>query len=280
VVEEASDAVGWRVMDLCERGPAERLRRTENTQIAVHVINLAYGAAIGELPLDPVAVAGHSVGEISALTHAGSLTVSASTRLVAERGRLMASIQSAGGLLSVVGMSRRELGEVVDELRRSHGVLEIAADNAPGHAVVAGTDADLDRLMDFLGQRRGVRTLRLETSGAFHSRIFESLRPEWSSAVASVELRTPRLTVVSSVTGGVVSNVDEIRRALVSQLTSAVRWREAVLAISRLGAACVIESGEGATVSRLAMRTMRRAMTNCSAVWQRRSTQPRPVASL
>jgi [acyl-carrier-protein] S-malonyltransferase len=278
VFAEASDVLGWDVAALCSEGPAARLRETQNTQIAVHVTNLAFSVAIIEAGINSIAAAGHSVGEISALSFAGALTIGDSTRLVAERGRLMATIAHSGGLLSVVGLRRSVLLELVDELRGSNGLLEVVADNAPGHGVVAGSTAELREFRGHLAGCRGVRTVPLQASGAFHSVAYEPLLPEWEAVVSSVDLRQPRRSFVSSVTGRVVSSPNEIRSALTTQLTTGVRWREAVQAISALGATCLIEAGEGVTVSRLAQLTLRQTTTNCSTAWRSRLGQAGLVA--
>jgi [acyl-carrier-protein] S-malonyltransferase len=266
VFADASAALGWDVERLCTQGPAQQLRDTRYTQVAVHVTNLPVAAALDETGVAPVAVAGHSVGELAALVRAGALSPECGLRLVARRGELMASVPHDGMMLNVVGLADGALGELCERVRPPGGLLGISAENAPRHLVVSGTTAEVRRLADRLAGRRGVRTVPLRVGGAFHSAVYDRVMPRWAAAVDASGIGEPAVPFVSSVVGRRVQTPDSIRHCLVSQLTRRVEWRQAVTALGGLGARCLVEVGEGTAVSRLAQLTCRE-LSSCSRAW-------------
>jgi [acyl-carrier-protein] S-malonyltransferase len=265
VYDRASEILGWDVRSLCTDGPAARLDAIRYAQVALHVTNMAVAASLAERGMAPVAVTGHSVGEVSALAAGGALDGDETLQLVDERARLMATVDVDGAMMGVVGLAAPVVTALCERLRRPGGLLCVAADNGPRHVVVSGTPTELGLLTDHLAGRRGVRTARVRAGGPFHSAAYAAIRPAWTEAVASLAISTPHTPFVSSVTGDVVESPDRIRETLIAQPTGMVRWREAVERLPDLGARCVVEAAEQLGVARLARVTLGRRMSSYRA---------------
>jgi [acyl-carrier-protein] S-malonyltransferase len=228
-------------------------RAEEGTDFAQPAIFCASLAGWSGLDLaQPDFMAGHSLGELAALVAAGALEERSGLELVALRGRLMqrsGAHAGDGGMLALLGAGA---AEQAPELADAHG-LAVANDNSPQQVVLSGARAALPQAAE-AARELGLRAVELPVSGAFHSPMMAGAVPEFAAALERVEIRTPRVTVLSAVTA---APFDDVRRRLAEALTMPVRWRETMLALHRLGAERFIEVGPGRVLTGLAKRTLR-----------------------
>jgi [acyl-carrier-protein] S-malonyltransferase len=218
-------------------------------QPAIFCASLAGWTALGKPDGD--LMAGHSLGELGALVAAGCLRERDGLRLVVLRGRLMqrAGVEAGdGGMLALLGAGA---AEHADLLAQEHG-LAIANDNSPGQIVLSGARSALPAAAA-AAKELGLRAMELPVSGAFHSPMMEAAVPEFAAALEQVEVREPRVPVLSAVTA---QPFDDVRRRLTEGLLRPVRWRETMLELHRLGAERFIEVGPGRVLTGLAKRTL------------------------
>jgi [acyl-carrier-protein] S-malonyltransferase len=262
VFEEVDDALGMPLSRLIFDGSEETLRLTENAQPALMATSLAALRALearSDLSLTDLCrvVAGHSLGEYSALAAAGSLALGDAARLLRVRGRAMqdAVPVGQGAMAAILGL---EL-EAVEEIARQAsevGVCDLANDNAPGQAVVSGERAAVERAVDLAKQQGARRSVLLPVSAPFHCRLLAPAAEAVGAALAAVELRAPAVPVISNVTATPESARETLRARLVEQVTARVRWRESLLAMAVLGADAVVELGAGRVLTGLCRRTL------------------------
>jgi [acyl-carrier-protein] S-malonyltransferase len=244
--ERASEAVGLDIAALSFEGPEDELRRTDNTQPALLVAGVAAMAELERRDVAPWAVAGHSLGEYTALVAARSMSFEDGVRAVRERGRLMyeAGLRRPGTMAAIIGLEEEDVEAIVREAGRV-GVVQVANLNAPGQVVISGEVDAVKQAMHLAGSRGARRVVGLNVSGAFHSELVEEARAGMESFLGSIEIREPEAVFVSNVTGGAVKDPSEIRRNLVSPVVSPVRWIDDVQALVRRSAALFLEVGPG-----------------------------------
>jgi [acyl-carrier-protein] S-malonyltransferase len=257
---EADALLGFPLSTLCFEGPAEVLTDTINAQpalLAASVATLRAAAeAMPELPV-PVAVAGHSMGEYSALVAAGALSYADGLRLVRERGRLMkeAGAASPGGMAAVLGLDVAQVAEICAAARaESGGVVQVANDNCPGQVVISGDIGSLELAMARASAAGAAKVVRLAVSIAAHSPLMAPAASALSQAVQATEIRAPETPVISNITARPFDSVDEIRAELAAQLTAPVRWSESMGTLVGLGVDTVVELGPGDVLSALMKR--------------------------
>jgi [acyl-carrier-protein] S-malonyltransferase len=202
-------------------------------------------------------VAGHSLGEYSALAAAGSLALGDAARLLRVRGQAMqeAVPVGAGAMAAILGL---ELAAVEEVARHASeiGVCDLANDNAPGQAVVSGSRVAVERAVDLAKEQGARRSVLLPVSAPFHCRLLAPAAEAVGAALAEVEIRAPAVPVVSNVTATPESAPEALRARLVEQVTARVRWRESLLAMAGLGIEATVELGTGRVLSGLAKRTL------------------------
>ena len=262
VFEEVDDALGMPLSRLIFGGSEETLRLTENAQPALMATSLAALRALearSDLSLADLCgvVAGHSLGEYSALAAAGSLALGDAARLLRVRGRAMQSAVPVGegAMAAILGL---ELEAVEEVARRASevGVCDLANDNAPGQAVVSGARTAVERALDLAKQQGARRSVLLPVSAPFHCRLLAPAAEAVAAALAEVEIRLPAVPVISNVTAAPESAAETLRARLVEQVTARVRWRESLLAMAGLGVEAVVELGAGRVLSGLSKRTL------------------------
>jgi [acyl-carrier-protein] S-malonyltransferase len=249
VYERASEAIGLDLAALSFDGPEEELRKTVNTQPALLTASAAAMAVLLERGVEPWAVAGHSLGEWTALVAARSVRLEDAVRAVRERGRLMyeAGLAVPGTMAAIVGMTEEGIGPLVEEAS-AKGVVQVANLNAPTQIVVSGEVAAVRFAMELAAAREGVRATELKVSGAFHSSLLEEARRGMESVVAGIGLERPRALFVANVTGAPVEEPEEIRRGLARQIVSPVRWVDSVRSLAGAGASQFVEVGPGSVL--------------------------------
>jgi [acyl-carrier-protein] S-malonyltransferase len=254
VFDEADASLGFPLSRLCFEGPEEELTKTHNVQPAILVVSIAclralQEAAIANLP-PPAFVAGHSLGEYTALVAAGAVDLAEAVLLVRERGRLMydAGLKNAGGMLALLGLDE----ETVKGVSRDSGT-EISNVNCPGQIVISGATAALEEA-DKLAKARGGRAVPLKVSGAFHSALMEPVLSDFTKVVSKAKFRPPAIPVISNVTAQPLTDVNSIREELVKQLRNCIQWQRSVEYMVQSGVAAFYEIGPGRVLSGLIKR--------------------------
>jgi [acyl-carrier-protein] S-malonyltransferase len=256
---EASTVLGYDLWKLTQEGPEERLNATENSQPAM----LVAGTALWRLWRhrgggEPVAVAGHSLGEFTALVCSGALDFPTGVDLVRFRGRVMqeAVPSGAGSMAAILGLEDPQVLEACREAGSS-GVVEAVNFNAPGQVVIAGERAAVQRAIECATARGAKRALELRVSVPSHSSLMRPAAPRLAAKLEGIELSTPRIPYVSAVDAEVHTDPADIRGLLARQLASPVRWRDAVRALAKRRIAQLIECGPGKVLTGLNRRIER-----------------------
>ena len=265
---EASAALGYDLWTLTQCGPAERLDATENTQPALLAASVALWRLWRERGgTDPQAVAGHSLGEFSALVCAGALEFPAAVDLVRFRGQAMQEAVPAGSgaMAAILGLEDARVAEACREAAAG-AVVEPVNFNAPGQIVIAGDADAVDRAVSAAKRLGAKRAVKLPVSVPAHSRLMHPAAERLAERLESTALRTPRLTYVSAVDAEPHADPAQIRRLLVRQIESPVRWQDTVRALLGRGAGLILECGPGKVLTGLNRRIDRRADLECLAL--------------
>lgn len=264
LLEQAEEILGMPLRRLCFEGPPEELADTTNAQPAVLAVSLAYLEALRErlheigASLHPTLVAGHSLGEFTALVAANALRFDDALRLVRERGRLMreAGLERPGGMAAILGLERDALEEVCQEASEL-GLVVIANDNSPGQLVISGEERALVRAMEVATERGAKRVVRLAVSVPSHSPLMDRVARALSELLQRVPLREPEVPIVANVTGKILSSVEEIRRELACQVAQPVQWTASVRGMVNRGVTTFLEVGPGQVLTGLVRKIQR-----------------------
>lgn len=258
--EEVDDALGQKLSRLMFEGPQDELTLTENAQPALMAVSLSVMAVLrheGGLDLARACafVAGHSLGEYSALAAAGTFSVADAARLLKTRGKAMqdAVPVGEGAMAALLGIDLEVAMQVAQEAS-DLGVCDTANDNAPGQVVVSGALAAVEKAVEIAGGRGARKCVMLPVSAPFHSSLLAPAADVMRDALAGVQMNSPVVPVVANVTAEPVSDVEAIRDLLVRQVTATVRWRECVLAMKERGVDTLVEIGAGKVLTGLARR--------------------------
>lgn len=246
--EQADSTLGFKLSELCFNGPESDLTDTINTQPALFVAGIATLRALQtELPdAKASCMAGHSLGEFTALAAAGSLTFEDGLRLVRERGRLMkeAGEKSPGAMAALLGLEAEQVREVCNRAsQQTGGVLILANDNCPGQSVISGDDATIEVGMKLAQEAGAKRVVKLAVSIASHSPLMESASIEFRKAINATHFDVPKVPVYGNVDAAPLKDVEAIRHELDLQLTHSVRWAESVQGMIAAGAEVFLELG-------------------------------------
>jgi [acyl-carrier-protein] S-malonyltransferase len=251
--DQADQVLGFPLSKVCFEGPDEELRQTQNTQPAIFLHSVV--AAKLYTKQAATMVAGHSLGEYSALVLAGALSFEVALKLVRLRGELMqqAGVAQPGTMAAVVGLATSVVEEICASAREI-GVVQPANFNSPGQIVISGSVEGVRKTME-LAKERGAKLVReLQVSGAFHSPLMESARNRLKEALEKTEIRDAVVPVYANVTAKPVKEGSEIRELLVQQLTSPVRWEETITNMIADGAGVFVEIGPGKVLQGLVKR--------------------------
>jgi [acyl-carrier-protein] S-malonyltransferase len=262
VFEEADDVLGFALSRLCFEGPEETLQLTENTQPAILATSIALYRCLEERGRLPAMVAGHSLGEYSALVAAAALSLADALRLVRRRGQLMqeAVPVGVGAMAAVLGPAPEEVAEIAAEAANATGgVCAVANLNAPGQTVIAGHREAVERAIDLAARRGARRSVLLPVSAPFHCPLMAPAREGLEPMLESVELSDPRVPVFCNVDAAAVTTGAAARDALIRQIEGAVRWVESVRAMIGVGAGRFVEVGPGGVLAGLVKRIDRSA---------------------
>mgnify|MGYP001467613474 FL=1 len=261
-VQEASDALGEDVAKLIHEGPKEALALTTNTQPVMLVAGVAaYRVWMAEVGQAPAAVAGHSLGEYTALVAAGSLTLAQAAPLVRLRAQAMQEAVPVGGgaMAAILGMDAAKVAAGCLEVTQSFGagsieIVEAVNFNDPAQTVIAGSKAAVDKACELLKANGAKRALPLPVSAPFHSRLMQPAAEKLKERLASIDLATPQIPLINNIDVAVETNPGRIRDALYRQAFGPVRWVECVQAIKARGLHTLVECGPGKVLAGMVKR--------------------------
>ena len=260
VFDEVDAALGQKLSQIMFEGPLETLTLTENAQPALMAVSLAVMRVLEQEKGFRLAgkvkyVAGHSLGEYSALAAAGAISVADAARLLKTRGRAMQAAVPVGqgAMAALLGVGRDAAEKLAAEAAQGE-VCQLANDNEPTQAVISGAKTAIDRAAG-LAKAHGVRRfLPLNVSAPFHCALMQPAADAMREALAKVEVKAPAVPLIANVLAAPISDPAEIRRRLVEQVTGAVRWRECVARMAADGVTTIYEIGSGKVLAGLAKR--------------------------
>jgi len=254
----ADTLLGFPISEIAWDGPEDNLNDTINTQPALFVHSVSAIRVFGELfpEFTPAFLAGHSMGELTTLVAAGSVTYREGLMLVRKRGELMkeAGEQSPGGMAAVLGLDISTLDEICKESSDGEDFVQVANDNCPGQVVVSGTGPALRNLLHLAKERGARRVVPLMVSIAAHSPLMSHAQKAFNSAVDNTRLLDPTIPIVGNVSAHSMTRARDIEDDLKAQLTSRVRWTESIQFIISKGVDTFIEFGTGNVLSGLIRR--------------------------
>jgi len=258
--DEASDVLGWDLAKLCVEGPQEELTKSDKAQPAIFVVSMAALKALQnrkEVSFD--AVAGLSSGEWAALNAADAVSYSDTLKILEARGRLMqaACESNPGGMISIIGLSMDQLKDVA-----AQAGIEIANINSAVQVVLSGSKEGVAKAEPIAKEMGAKRAIILPVAGAFHSSLMQEAADAFSEAIADITLNSPRVPVLSNVSGQFHTEVSEIAASMVSQITSSVQWVANVEAMRESGVTEYIECGPGKVLAGLIKRIDKDASTH------------------
>ena len=253
---EASSVLGYDLWELVSAGPEEKLNQTEFTQPALLTASIALYRLGREAGLqEPEVVAGHSLGEYSALVAAGVIEFADAVALVQKRGQFMQTAVPVGqgGMAAVLGLDDEKVREICESACGDELVHAVNF-NAPGQVVIAGTNAALERAVEACKAAGARRAMPLSVSAPFHSALMKPAAEQMAMVLSEVTFNTPRIQIVQNIDAGIHSSPDAIRENLVSQMFGAVLWTQTIQKMSALGVTRIIECGPGKVLSGLNKR--------------------------
>jgi [acyl-carrier-protein] S-malonyltransferase len=267
VFDEVDAALGEKLSDVIRNGPAERLTLTENAQPALMAVSIAALRALEDRGVSVerhvAFVAGHSLGEYSALAAAGALGVGDAARLLRLRGRAMQEAVPVGeGAMAALLGCDLEQAQALAEAAAQGEVCQVANDNAPGQVVISGAKGAIDRAIARAAEFGVRRAAPLPVSAPFHSALMGPAQEKMRAALAEAEITTPVAPVVVNVLAAPLSDPEDIRASLVEQVTGMVRWRESVAWLAAQGVTDFYEIGAGRVLSGIARRIAPEAKTH------------------
>src|ERR1051325_8035449 len=261
VFEEADDALGFSISRLCFEGPPEDLQLTENTQPAILTVSVAAFRVAAEAGIAPAFVAGHSLGEYSALVAAGSLGLSDAVRTVRARGRYMqeAVPVGTGAMAAVIGGELSEIQRVCEEARGDQ-VCSVANVNSPSQIVIAGNTEAVARAVELL-KGTAKRVIKLNVSAPFHCALMKPAQDRLARDLGQLVFNEPAMPVVTNVDARATTAPDQLRDALVRQVSAPVRWVESMELLRQQGVEAFVEAGPGKVLSGLMRQISREVKT-------------------
>lgn len=263
VFDEVDEALKQNLSRLMWQGSADELTLTENAQPALMAVSLAafrvLQAETGlELAQKAACVAGHSLGEYSALAAAGVFSLPDTARLLKLRGQAMQAAVPVGegAMAALLGLDMDKVRAVAEQASAS-GVCQIANDNAPGQVVISGAKAAVEQAMELAKQAGARRALPLPVSAPFHCSLMAPAADVMAEALAAISMHAPAVPLMANVTASLVTDADSIKNGLVKQVTGTVRWTESVQAMASDGVDTLVELGAGNVLTGLARRINR-----------------------
>ena len=260
VFDEADQAAGFPLSRMCFEGPEEELQLTANTQPAILAVSVAAAVVLGEHGVQPDYVAGHSLGEYSALVATGALRLSDAVRLVQKRGQYMqeAVPPGQGAMAALMGIEPAAADEICRQAAQGE-VVSPANFNSPGQLVIAGHAAAVARAVELAKARGARRAVILNVSAPFHCALMKPAEERLARELDGLEIMDPRTPIVNNVEGELVRSAASVRDGLKRQVTAPVRWEKSVRALREEGVKLFVEVGPGKVLSGLLRQIDRQA---------------------
>ncbi len=262
--EQANDILGFRITDIMFSGTDEELKQTNVTQPAIFLHSVILAKALGE-SFQPDMVAGHSLGEFSALVSAGALSFEDGLKLVAQRANAMqkACELQPSTMAAILGLE----DAVVEDICAKVDAVVVAANyNCPGQLVISGSIEGVDKACALLTEAGAKRALKLNVGGAFHSPLMESAKVELQAAIEAVDILSPRCPIYQNIDAKPQTDPAVIKQNLIAQLTGAVRWTQTVQNMLADGATAFVEVGPGNVLQGLVKKVDRQVQTSAASV--------------
>ncbi len=246
IFDQADDCLNMNLSELCFEGPKDVLLQTVNTQPAILTTSMACYRVLASAGIYPDQVAGHSLGEHSALVAAGGIDFSDAVKLVQKRGQWMqeAAGERNGGMAAILGLSAHDVVEVCKQAE-SCGVVQPANFNCPGQVVISGEQKSLEKAMEIAKDRGAKRVISLAVSGPFHSTLIETAGEKLRSAIEGISLNVPNIPLVANVTSDYIKDLTDLKTCIVKQVSAPVRWEESIKRMIDEGVTTFVEVGPG-----------------------------------
>ena len=251
---EASEALGYDVASLCFNGPAEELNRTYRTQPCILTVSAAISRVLSEKGVTPSVVAGHSLGEYSALVAAGGISFQDAVRLTEQRGRFMqeAVPEGKGLMAAILGLEREKVDAICSSLQS--GYAAAANYNCPGQIVIAGEKNAVEEAMERCRNAGAKRAVALAVSVPSHCRLMSAASERLSALLDTIHLKKPVIPLVNNADAAFLHDVDAIKASLVRQLSSPLLWEDSIKTMAASGVDVFIEAGPGKVLAGLIKR--------------------------
>ncbi len=264
--DTADGVLGFSIKDLCFNGPEERLKETRYTQPGIFTVSCAALTALKELGVDcdDVAVAGHSLGEYSALVAAGVLPFETALRLVKLRGELMFELRypvEGSPMAAIIGLDAHRVQEIAREVSEGDERIDLSIFNCPGQYVISGHPKAIERAVTHYEQAGARKVTPLKVSGPFHSPLYGEARDKLAAALEKIKFSDPQRPFVNNVTGDYVRKASDVKQGLIDQMVNPVRWEESIKRLVTDGARTFVELGPGKVLKGLIRRIDREPTT-------------------
>ncbi|GAA4520210.1 ACP S-malonyltransferase [Sphingobacterium thermophilum] len=262
--EKANDILGFRITDIMFNGTEEDLKQTKVTQPAIFLHSVVLAKALGD-KFQPSMVAGHSLGEFSALVAAGALSFEDGLKLVAQRANAMqkACELQPSTMAAILGLDDETVEKVCAQIE---DVVVAANYNCPGQLVISGTIEGVDKACALLSEAGAKRALKLNVGGAFHSPLMEPAKLELQAAIEATDIKAPICPIYQNVDAKPYTDPATIKENLIAQLTGAVRWTQTVQNMLEDGAEAFVEVGPGNVLQGLVKKVNRQAQTSSASI--------------
>jgi [acyl-carrier-protein] S-malonyltransferase len=259
VFEQADETLGFPLSQLCFDGPEDELWQTINAQPAIVAVSFACLKAVNDMGSSnqlppPTFVAGHSLGEYTALAAVGVLDFADAVYLARERGRLMheAGLKQPGGMVAIIGLDETSLAEVCNQTG-----IRVANINCPGQLVISGDEENLTKAVDLAKSSGASRAIRLQVSGAFHTPLMQPAVDGMSEIIAGLSFRQPAVPIIGNTTAEPLTTGEQVKTELLKQLCNCVQWQRSIEYMVDKGASTFIEIGPGKVLTGLIKRINR-----------------------
>jgi [acyl-carrier-protein] S-malonyltransferase len=268
IFKAADEKLNFPISRMILEGPTEELTLTKNTQPAILTVSYSIFKVMKEefgLNLKKFKYfAGHSLGEYSALVSSNSLTFLDALNLLYERGKAMQNAVPVGkgSMVAVLGLKINEINEI---LKKQKGVCEVANDNAEGQVIISGDKNNVDNVVETLKEKK-VKSIPLNVSAPFHCSLMKSAAKSMKEKIENTVFKNPDFAIINNVTAEEIIDASEIKKLLVDQIFSTVRWRESILKMHKEGIESFIEVGPGKALTGMIKRTIKEKKVNCFSI--------------
>lgn len=251
VFDIAKEASGRDILELCKKGTDAELKETLNTQISVTAMNMAYTKLLENRGISPDIVAGHSLGQFSALATAGVISMYDLFRIVQKRAELMTELQEAGKLATVVGLDKNIIDQICEEVSRTAGEVRIALENSAQQNVIGGKEDDVDQAVAKLREAGAIKIVEIRVSNAFHTYLMEPMVEPFHSFIDTIEFHEPKRKILLNAKGDYAESLEEIKEDVIKQCVSVVKWRSCLEHLQKEQDILLAEVGVGKTMAGL-----------------------------